>query len=370
MSVARVLMTADTHGGVWAYTLELAAGLAGDGTRVLIAAMGPPREVPRMAGVEVRYAAYPLEWMHDPWAGVAAAGEWLQTLAADFRPDVIHLGQAAFGALPFGVPVIGVMHSCVLSWHRALRGEEAGPAWNRYRAAVRAGLAGCSAVVAPSATFLASIQRDYGPLPVARVIWNARDGARFRPAPKRPEILAAGRVWDAAKNLAQLARVAGRLPWPVRIAGTLCHPDGGTAALRGVEHLGELPEQALADCYARAALYCLPARYEPFGLSVLEAALAGCALVLGDLPTLRELWGDAALYVPPDDDDALTAALTSLARDGTRRHALARRARERAARYAPHRQVRAYRDLYGAVVEAWRAGVGVQDAGEESACAS
>ena len=34
----------------------------------------------------------------------------------------------------------------------------------------------------------------------------------------------------------------------------------------------------------------LPARYEPFGLSILEAALSGCALVLGDLPSLRELW--------------------------------------------------------------------------------
>ncbi len=32
----------------------------------------------------------------------------------------------------------------------------------------------------------------------------------------------------------------------------------------------------------------LPARYEPFGLSVLEAALSGCALVLGDIPSLRE----------------------------------------------------------------------------------
>ena len=63
--------------------------------------------------------------------------------------------------------------------------------------------------------------------------------------------------------------------------------------------LGRLSAGELADWYARAAIYALPARYEPFGLSALEAALSGCALVLGDIPSLREIWGDAALFVPP-----------------------------------------------------------------------
>ena len=74
-----------------------------------------------------------------------------------------------------------------------------------------------------------------------------------------------------------------------------------------VEHvrlLGKLSESELARHYARAAIYCLPARYEPFGLSVLEAALSGCALVLGDIPSLRENWTGAAEFAPPDDASA------------------------------------------------------------------
>ncbi|MEB3829625.1 glycosyltransferase [Phormidium sp. CCY1219] len=59
------------------------------------------------------------------------------------------------------------------------------------------------------------------------------------------------------------------------------------------------PEE-LSHWYARAAIYAFPARYEPFGLSVLEAALSGCALVLGDIPRLREMWGDAAVFANPD----------------------------------------------------------------------
>jgi glycogen synthase len=97
---------------------------------------------------------------------------------------------------------------------------------------------------------------------------------------------------------------------------------------------------------ARASIYAAPARYEPFGLSVLEAALAGCALVLGDLPTLREVWGHAALYVPPDDPGALRYAIGTLIRDPVLRGVLAASARTRAARYAPARMAAAYRDLY------------------------
>jgi glycogen synthase len=59
-----------------------------------------------------------------------------------------------------------------------------------------------------------------------------------------------------------------------------------------------------ADWYARASIYALPARYEPFGLSALEAALSGCALILGDIPSLREVWLEAAPYVSPDDESA------------------------------------------------------------------
>src|SRR6185369_13010706 len=62
----------------------------------------------------------------------------------------------------------------------------------------------------------------------------------------------------------------------------------------------------------RASLYVLPARYEPFGLSVLEAALSGCALVIGDIPSLREIWEDCAVYVNPEDDEMLAAEIRRL----------------------------------------------------------
>ena len=112
-------------------------------------------------------------------------------------------------------------------------------------------------------------------------------------------MLAAGRLWDDAKNVGRArARRADWLPGRVCRGRRRARPDGQSVALAGCPRLlGELPRDELADWYARAPIYALPARYEPFGLSVLEAALSGCALVLGDIPSLREIWGGAALFV-------------------------------------------------------------------------
>jgi glycogen synthase len=97
---------------------------------------------------------------------------------------------------------------------------------------------------------------------------------------------------------------------------------------------------------AEAAIFAAPARYEPFGLAPLEAAQAGCALVLGDIPSLREVWGDDALFVGADEDDALGAALRLLIDDEPLRREFASRARKRARRYRPETMAAAYAAVY------------------------
>jgi glycosyltransferase involved in cell wall biosynthesis len=66
---------------------------------------------------------------------------------------------------------------------------------------------------------------------------------------------------------------------------------------------------------------------------VLEAAQAGCPLVLSDIPTFRELWDGAAIFVAPNDDAAIAAALEGLLRDPEERARAGAAARERAGRY-------------------------------------
>ena len=136
------------------------------------------------------------------------------------------------------------------------------------------------------------------------------------------------------------------MPWPLLLAGESRHPDGWSIDLSGVRHLGTLPPEALARWYAVASIYLSPARYEPFGLSILEAALSGCALVLGDIPSLRELWHDAALFVPPDDPQAIAAAARRLATDPEQCAEFGRRARAAALPLTLDRCAESYLQLY------------------------
>src|SRR5690606_3445203 len=122
----RVLMTADTVGGVWNYALELCHALRPHGVRIALTAMGAPltadqRETVRaLPNVDLHESAFRVEWMDEPWRDVAAAGEWLPELAAAFRPDVIHLNGYVHAALPWQRPVLVTAHSCVLSWWDAV----------------------------------------------------------------------------------------------------------------------------------------------------------------------------------------------------------------------------------------------------------
>jgi glycosyltransferase involved in cell wall biosynthesis len=215
-----------------------------------------------------------------------------------------------------------------------VRGRPAGPEWSRYRETVAAGLAGAGLVAAPTRAMLQALVRHYEFATETAVVPNGLSS----PAPAGPKerlVAGVGRFWDEAKNLAALDRAAARLDVPVLLAGEtgIEHPQHAHA-------LGRVAD--VRPLLARCGVFASPARYEPFGLAALEAALAGCALVLGDIPSLREVWDDAALYVEPDDDEALAAAV-ELALDMPD---LGVRARDRACRYTPGRMAAGYLDLY------------------------
>jgi glycosyltransferase involved in cell wall biosynthesis len=333
----KILMTADTVGGVWTYAMELARA-AGPDLRFIVATMGALPSDAQWAEVppntKVVASEYKLEWMDDPWDDVARAAEWLLTLEDEEAPDVVHLNGYAHGALPFRAPKLVVGHSCVLSWWRAVKGNDAPPEWDRYRQQVERGLRGADAVVAPSAWMLGALHEHYRFDAPSKLIYN---GTRLAPREtKQSRIFAAGRMWDEAKNMKAVVDAASSIRWPVRIAG-----DGAP--------LGRLGRDDMERELGAASIYLFPALYEPFGLSILEAALAGCALVIGDIPSLHEVWRDAAIFVPPRNAAAIAGAVNEIIANDDFRAELARRARRRASELTPERMAAGYREMYASL---------------------
>ncbi len=355
-------MTADTIGGVWTYAMELSQALQEHGIEVALATMGghlkreQRRQVRDLQNVEVFESSCKLEWMNEPWADVSAAGEWLLELDKRLRPDLIHLNNFAHGTLPWSAPKIVAGHSCVLSWWRAVKNEEAPESWSTYTAKVRAGLQAADCIVAPSRTMLQQLRRYYGPFHKSKVIYNARDPAFFQTRTKEEIIFSAGRLWDEAKNIQALATIAADIPWTIYVAGDDIHPSGLTPDFcKALCSLGKLPPEVLREWLARASIYTAPALYEPFGLTILEAALSGCALVLSDIPSLRENWNSAAEFVSPHDPEEFKSTLQRLIKNPSRIKELAAYAQCRAIQFNPKHMARDYLAVYADVLSNARA---------------
>lgn len=349
----RVFMTADAVGGIWQYSIDLIRELALRGARVMLATLGPRptgdqrREALDISGVTLAESDFALEWTANPWADVEAAGEWLLSLAADFAPDVIHLNGYAHAALDWRKPVVVVAHSCVFSWWRAVHGSAPGAEWNEYKRRVTAGLVAADAIVAPSEFMAAALEREYGvDSDTIRVIHNFSSASRARRHEKQSFVLAAGRIWDEAKNIALLDSIAREIDWEIRVAGSEHGPETSAATNRRAHFLSALSRAEMLDQMHRAAIFAHPALYEPFGLSVLEAAGARCCLVLSDIPSLRELWDSAAVFVNPRDRDCWSAELNRLIGDALALQALGEKAHSRAGKYLPERSVTRYMNLY------------------------
>jgi glycogen synthase len=346
-------MTTDTVGGVWSYAMELAQGLSRLGVQVGLAAMGgrPSRaaraDARKIPGLELFESIYKLEWMKDPWRDVDAAANWLMGVADRFRPDVVHLNGFVHGDLPWSAPVLMVAHSCRLSWWRAVKSAPVPAELDEYKQRATAGVRAAQMLVAPTQAMLNELVGHYGEVGPTRIIPHGRSLGLAGPAiTKEAFVLAAGRLWDEAKNVTSLDQAAPKLSWPVFVAGDTQHPEAGAIATHNLRLLGRLHSRTLSGWLARAAIYASPARYEPFGLAPLEAAYAGCALVLGDLPSLREVWGDAAVYVAPNDHAELSVVLQRLIADERLRRIMSERALARAQMFSGCRMLASYREAY------------------------
>jgi len=359
-----VLVTADTLSGAWTYTRELVTGLVTRGVRVTLVSFG---EIPmpeqttwmdHLHGLDYRPTAFRLEWMQEAEEDLPESSAFLMTLVREIQPDVLHLNQFCYGNLPVDVPRVVLAHGDLVTrthavQDRAARGSHSSK-W--YRDTVMRGIAGADAVVAPSKWMLDRIRACYMRPRRAEVIYPGRNPIFFNPyVSKDDSVLAVGRMVDAGKQVFMLTQHAHSVP--ICIVGseqTIAVPrvpiradvklalDQNSVAIRGPQ-----TEAQLRALYSRAAIFAATARYEPLAMPALEAAFSRCALVANDIPSFREIWGDAALYFATNDSASLAENINKLNADRTMRRAYAELAYTRAReRFTTKRMIDEYLQLY------------------------
>ncbi len=145
--------------------------------------------------------------------------------------------------------------------------------------------------------------------------------------------------------------LCGRLGWK---SDRLEHEIDQAQTEGWLVHYGYLPDPQVAALYRGALLVAVPSIYEGFGLPAVEAMVAGVPLILSDIPVLREVAGDAAVYAPPEQPEAWARTLARILGDQRLRAELARRGRDRSRRFD-------WSATAEQTVAVWKAAAGAQD---------
>lgn len=106
------------------------------------------------------------------------------------------------------------------------------------------------------------------------------------------------------------------------------------AANEGIEYLGYVPDEELPELYSGAFALVQPSWHEGFGLPVIEAMGFGTPVICSDIPTLREVAGDAAVFFPPGDPAMLAKAMARLDDDPNLAKQLSDKSAERSADFS------------------------------------
>jgi glycosyltransferase involved in cell wall biosynthesis len=177
-----------------------------------------------------------------------------------------------------------------------------------------------------------------------------------------PYVLYVGTI-EARKNVTGLvdafARLAKTVPHTLVLAGA---PGWQAAAVDAriaahglgarVRRIGYVQERAdLPALYTAADAFALPSHYEGFGLPLLEAMACGCPVVTADNSSLPEVAGDAALYAPATDPEALADALAQVITDAALRDTLRAKGHARVAQFSWDRSAATVLALYRALAE-------------------
>lgn len=125
-----------------------------------------------------------------------------------------------------------------------------------------------------------------------------------------------------------------------------------------LHHFGYLDDSRVAALYAGARWVVMPSLYEGFGLPLVEAMAFSRPLLCSDIPVLREVAADAALYAPPTDVDAWCRQARRLHTDAALRHDLTQRSGQRFAAFDWQRTA-------DQTVAVWRAAAATPSAARE-----
>jgi glycosyltransferase involved in cell wall biosynthesis len=328
----RVLITSSAERDLWQFTSLLVGQLAEHhAASVLVVILGrqPPADGLALlhhrahpdAAVEIERVDLSLDdEEHASEAALAEVGAVLRDLAKRWGAQVIHANHFSVATVGFeSTPVLLAVHGDQCS-KRAFVDRESPPlVEHRYVERIMESHAAASCVVAPSGFVADCLGRWFGYRGVVRIIpYPAALSADGEQSERKIDVITSGELWAPAANFVCFQAAAASAPdLSFAAIGPLVPP--GIQRTKPIAHsilfTGEATETERNQMLANSRIYVSASMYDPTGAGTIQAAQAGCRLLLSESPFYRSIWGDRAAYFNSRDVETLKAGIRSLLQD-------------------------------------------------------
>lgn len=348
----KILMTACANGGIWTYTSNLVQELAKHGCEIHLAIMGQKLTseqqflLSEVENLSVYESLYSFEWSDRADANQDSKEQWLLNLEHKIRPDFIHLNSITQGAIPFSAPVITVCHSNKIALQcdgKELPTERT----NAFRERVALSFQRSDLIVGTTKCTLDKLEALYGPIPNTALIYNGVNCLMYNYHQEKEElILSVASDTDELKAYKNLENTAPKIDWEIRVVNDATEPKEIASEFAYLKCEFQSSHNQIKKELSKASVFVQPAQANPFELPSIEAAFCGCAILVNDTASSRELWEDCAVYFDPEDPQDLQDKLKKLQDNFYWRDEMARRARNRAFHFTVETSAQNYLNIY------------------------
>lgn len=122
-------------------------------------------------------------------------------------------------------------------------------------------------------------------------------------------VLAGGHGWKTEKSLKAI--------------------ESAQKAGENVIHVGFVDSKDASAFYQHASIFVMPSIYEGFGMPILEAMASNCPVITSDIPVLREVAGNAAIFAEVGNGTSFSNQIKKLLNDQHLQNELIKRGKKR-----------------------------------------
>jgi glycogen synthase len=346
----KILMTTDTRDDKWYFTLNLLSSLSYENVEVVLLAMGPKlfhhqlEELEELApNIHFYHQSILPEWKENDLTSLPRASIWINKIFSAEKPDLIHLNHYSPACIHWDVPVVLSPHSCIVMQEMVKNQNDLTDNHQKVFHMTQIALHSANALVFPSVALLSYFTAIYGEMSNVFIIPPGLKQNFIPSDQKFPMVFSEGNLEDPYHQLDLLMDAASSINGEIFIAG---EKEQIQRLPKNVRFLGKLTRQQKMNWLKMAAIYAWPSKNDPFGLGFLDAASQRCALVGGENPYLKEIWGEALEEVKDENPIDLADACNELLHFPHKAYARGENAFSKAQEFNQQSIARQYVELY------------------------